>query len=68
MIHELYTQEQSTLDAMVTVSGIGYGSEARDIFLMTHKIAAVMREHCNWTLNDLQADDVAKEVCYRFNI
>jgi len=68
MSRNIYTQEQITLDAMVVVSGIDHTTPPKDVFLITNKIAAVMRDHNGWVITGLQADNVANEVCKRFGI
>ena len=64
-----YTQkEQFTLDAMISVGSIERGMKPRNVFLLTHSVAEVMRQHCDWTITAAEADDVAKEVTHRFGI
>lgn len=65
---ENFTKEQDTLDAMIVVGILGRDLKSRDVFELTHGVAQVQRDHCGWAITSREADDVAKEICHRFDL
>lgn len=68
-----YTPEQDTLDEMVTIAVLSRPDLktawlAHFIHHVSHKVADVMREHCDWTITKEQIDQVVLTIARRNNV